>query len=72
MAWGASCRRCQDGVHVGWTRDVAGRPLERHTWRADRFAGGPEGGLTEALDARSYLRLSTTYQAETPDGFRGV
>ena len=54
MAWGASCRRCQDGVHVGWTRDVAGRPLERHTWRADRFAGGPEGGLTEALDARSY------------------
>ncbi|MEZ4327349.1 MAG: DUF6531 domain-containing protein, partial [Polyangiales bacterium] len=47
-------RELPGGVHVGWTRDVAGRPLERHTWRADRFAGGPEGGLTEALDARSY------------------
>ena len=47
-------RRLPGGVHVGWTRDVSGRPLERHTWRASRFAGGPEGGMNDALDARRY------------------
>jgi YD repeat-containing protein len=47
-------RQLPGGVHVGWTRDVAGRPLERHTWRASRFAGGPEGGMNDALDARAY------------------
>lgn len=47
-------RQLPGGVHVGWTRDVAGRPLERHTWRASRFAGGPEGGMNDALEARAY------------------
>jgi YD repeat-containing protein len=47
-------RQLPGGVHVGWTRDVSGRPLERHTWRASRFAGGPEGGMNDALDARAY------------------